>query len=138
MQLFFSATNELEAFMLKAASQELVDALVKNEPGPAAEDALFGLFAEYVVHNYSAELQAYRCNLLKSPSCVLASLLTCLTHNVLLVSLHLSLCFPSVAAMINNDSAMLHLFPLAHGWHYITGTFCSLKASPLLPDPDLV
>ena len=47
--------------MFKAATQELVDALVAAEPGPAAEDALFGLFAEYVVQNYSAELQTYRC-----------------------------------------------------------------------------
>lgn len=53
--------NELETFMFKAATQELVDALVAAEPGPAAEDALFGLFAEYMVQNYSAELQTYRC-----------------------------------------------------------------------------
>lgn len=47
--------------MFKSATRELVDALVAAEPGPAAEDALFGLFAEYMVHNYSAELQTYRC-----------------------------------------------------------------------------
>ena len=31
-----------------------------NNPGPATEDAMFALFAEYVVHNHSAELQSYR------------------------------------------------------------------------------
>jgi hypothetical protein len=38
----------------------MVDTLVANDPGPATEDAMFGLFAEYVVHNHSAELQSYR------------------------------------------------------------------------------
>ncbi len=38
----------------------MVDALVANDPGPATEDAMFALFAEYVVHNHSAELQSYR------------------------------------------------------------------------------
>lgn len=70
LQLFFKASTELEAFMFEAASKELVEALVNSEPGPAAEDALFGLFAEYVVHNYSAELQSYRCNLLDHPPLV--------------------------------------------------------------------
>lgn len=60
LQLFYQATNELENFMLKAATQELVDALVGADSGPATEDALFGLFAEYMVQNYSAELQIYR------------------------------------------------------------------------------
>lgn len=62
LQLFFRGASELENFMLKSATRELVDALVAAEPGPAAEDALFGLFAEYMVHNYSAELQTYRCH----------------------------------------------------------------------------
>ena len=61
LQLFYQAANELEDFIFQAATQELVDALVAAEPGPAAEDALFGLFAEYMVQNYSAELQTYRC-----------------------------------------------------------------------------
>lgn len=47
--------------MFDAATEQLVDTLVGNEPGPAIEDALFALFAEYVVHNYSSELQSYRC-----------------------------------------------------------------------------
>ena len=64
MQLFYQAANELEDFIFQAATQELVDPLVAAEPGPAAEDALFGLFAEYMVQNYSAELQTYRCILL--------------------------------------------------------------------------
>ena len=63
LQLFYQAANELETFMCKAATQELVDAFVAADPGPAAEDALFGLFAEYMVQNYSAELQTYRCTL---------------------------------------------------------------------------
>lgn len=60
LQLFFKTTNELEGFIFKAVTQELVDTLVANEPGLATEDALFALYAEYVVHNYSAELQSYR------------------------------------------------------------------------------
>ena len=60
LQLFYQTTNELEVFLVKAATQELVDAFAATPPGPAAEEALFGLFAEYVVQNYSAELQSYR------------------------------------------------------------------------------
>ena len=60
LQLFYRATNDLEIFIYKAVTQDMVDTLVANDPGPATEDAMFGLFAEYVVHNHSAELQSYR------------------------------------------------------------------------------
>ncbi|DBA92452.1 TPA: hypothetical protein ACH3X1_002686 [Trebouxia sp. C0004] len=59
-KLFYRATTDLETFIYKAVTQDMVDALVANDPGPATEDAMFGLFAEYVVHNHSAELQTYR------------------------------------------------------------------------------
>jgi hypothetical protein len=60
LQLFYRATYDLEAFIYKAVTQDMVDTLVANEPGPATEDAMFALFAGYVVHNHSAELQSYR------------------------------------------------------------------------------
>jgi len=60
LQLFYRATNDLENFIYKAVTQDMVVTLVANDPGPATEDAMFGLFAEYVVHNHSAELQSYR------------------------------------------------------------------------------
>lgn len=60
MQLFNTAIDELEDFLLQSVTPELAQTFVANSPGPAAEDALFGLFAEYVVRNYSKELQAYR------------------------------------------------------------------------------
>ncbi|KAL0044525.1 hypothetical protein WJX82_011160 [Trebouxia sp. C0006] len=59
-KLFYRATNDLENFIYKAVTQDMVVTLVANDPGPATEDAMFGLFAEYVVHNHSAELQSYR------------------------------------------------------------------------------
>ncbi|KAL0019761.1 hypothetical protein WJX79_003104 [Trebouxia sp. C0005] len=59
-KLFYRATNDLESFIYKAVTQDMVDTLVANNPGPATEDAMFALFAEYVVHNHSAELQSYR------------------------------------------------------------------------------
>lgn len=60
MQLFNEAVEALEDFLLASVTPELARAFVRNSPGKAAEDALFGLFAEYVVYNYSKELQAYR------------------------------------------------------------------------------
>lgn len=52
--------NELEDFLLRSVTPQLAGAFVANSPDRAAEDALFNLFAEYVVYNYSQELQAYR------------------------------------------------------------------------------
>ena len=60
LQLFNTAVNELEDFLLRSVTPQLAGAFLANSPGRAAEDALFNLFAEYVVYNYSQELQAYR------------------------------------------------------------------------------
>lgn len=60
LQLFYKTAFELEGFIFKAISQDMIDTLKANDPGPVTEDALFGLYAEYVVHNYSSELQSYR------------------------------------------------------------------------------
>ena len=61
MQLFNQATDELERFLLDSITPKLAEAFVANPSGRVSEDALFGLFAEYVVSNYSQELQTYRC-----------------------------------------------------------------------------
>lgn len=60
MQLFNKAVEALEEFLLQSVTPSLARAFVVHSPGKAAEDPLFNLFAEFVVHNYSQELQAYR------------------------------------------------------------------------------
>lgn len=68
MQLFNTATDELEGFLLQSVTPELAQTFVAVSPGPAAEEALFGLFAEYVVRNYSNSLQTYRYTVIDTPS----------------------------------------------------------------------
>ena len=60
LQLFYKVSVELEAFLFKAVTPEVVETFTNNAVGVASQDALFGLFAEYVVSNYSKDLQSYR------------------------------------------------------------------------------
>ena len=47
--------------LLKNATPELRDALLAAAPGAATEDALFPLFAEYVLSEHGREIKRYRC-----------------------------------------------------------------------------
>lgn len=60
LQLFNTATDELETFLLDCITPKLAEAFVACPAGKVSEEALFGLFAEYVVSNYNQELQTYR------------------------------------------------------------------------------
>ena len=59
VQLFPVAAHEFKLWVIRAVDEDLRDALLSVEPGEA-EDALFKLFAEYVIDNFSEEIKGYR------------------------------------------------------------------------------
>lgn len=59
MQLFDKAAKNFEGWILRGIDERLRDALMSAEPGEA-ENALFNLFARFVLANFSEQIKNYR------------------------------------------------------------------------------
>ena len=59
VQLFDKAARAFEGWILRGIDERLRDALMSAEPGEA-ENALFNLFARFVLANFSEQIKNYR------------------------------------------------------------------------------
>lgn len=59
VQLFPTAASDFKSWMIRGVNEQLRDALMEAEPGEA-EDALFNLFARFVLTNFSEQIKTYR------------------------------------------------------------------------------
>ena len=59
MQLFPVAVQDFKGWIMRGVDEQLRDALVAAEPGEA-EDALFNLFARFVLANFNDQIKMYR------------------------------------------------------------------------------
>ena len=58
-QLFPIALQDFRHWIMRGVDEKLRDALMAAEPGDA-EDALFNLFARYVLANFNDQIKLYR------------------------------------------------------------------------------
>ena len=66
-KLYTAATQAFREWLLAGMDTQLRDGLLALQPGPAAQEALFPYFAQFVLDRYTDDIKAYRWGLFPLP-----------------------------------------------------------------------